>query len=281
MSLSSQNRSNLTDQESNDSVLSEAVKRENFKTCDQSGFCKRNRAIADAAASSNPAGTSAYRLDSSSIEHFDGHIRATILKTVANSDTVRLPFNVTFYESGVARVTVDEEKRRNGEIELRHGSKARKERYNEADAWALVGEPNIDKSAKLTEQTQDGVTTIAYGDSSRNAIKIRHDPFGIEFARDGDTQVVFNRRGLLNFEQWRPKIEGDRPEGDNTEDESTWWEESFGGNTDSKPKGPESVAVDISFPGYNHVFGIPEHTGPLSLRETRYVSPTQCSVIVG
>ena len=175
-------------------------------------------------------------------------------------------------------MTIDEEKRRNGQIQLRHDSKARKERYNEADAWALVGEPNIGKSSNVTKQTRDGVTTISYGDSSRNAIKIRHDPFGMEFARDDDTQVVFNRRGLLNIEQWRPKIEGDRPEGDSNEDESTWWEESFGGNTDSKPKGPESVAVDISFLGYKHVFGIPEHTGPLSLRETRYEWPIHCSV---
>ena len=230
------------------------------------------------AALSNPSGTSAYRLDLSSVEHSDGQIRGTILKTVTDSETVRLPFNVTFYESGVARVTVDEEKRRTGQIELRHGSKARKERYNEADAWALVGEPKVDKSIKVSEQPQDGVTTISYGDSSRNAMRIRHDPFGIEFARDGDIQVVFNRRGLLNIEQWRPKTEVDGPDGSSSEDESTWWEESFGGNTDSKPKGPESVALDISFPGYQHVFGIPEHTGPLSLRETRYESPTHPSV---
>lgn len=254
--------------------LQEAVKRENFKTCDQSGFCKRNRAFADAA-SSSVTETSAYGLDSSSINHSNGQIRATILKIVTGSEPIRLPFNVTFYKSGVARITIDEEKRRNGEIELRHGSKARKERYNEADSWALVGEPDIDKSTTLTEQTQDGITTISYGESPRNAIKIRHHPFGIEFVRDGETQVVFNRRGLLNIEQWRPKIEvdsssdGNSTDGDNKQDESTWWEESFGGNTDSKPKGPESVAVDISFPGYQHVFGIPEHTGPLSLRGTR------------
>ena len=52
-------------------------------------------------------------------------------------------------------------------------------------------------------------------------------------------------------------------------DESTWWEESFGGNTDSKPKGPESIGLDITFPGYEHVFGIPMHAAPLSLKETR------------
>jgi alpha 1,3-glucosidase len=34
-------------------------------------------------------------------------------------------------------------------------------------------------------------------------------------------------------------------------------------------KGPESLALDITFPGYSHVFGIPEHASPLSLKTTR------------
>jgi mannosyl-oligosaccharide alpha-1,3-glucosidase len=34
-------------------------------------------------------------------------------------------------------------------------------------------------------------------------------------------------------------------------------------------KGPESVAMDITFPGFNHVYGIPEHATGLSLKETR------------
>uniref|UniRef100_A0A8H7KB70 alpha-glucosidase n=1 Tax=Bionectria ochroleuca TaxID=29856 RepID=A0A8H7KB70_BIOOC len=80
------------------------------------------------------------------------------------------------------------------------------------------------------------------------------------------------------MEHWRPHVENPAPkEGEEAaqvevaqkEDESTWWDEAFGGNTDSKPRGPESVALDISFPGYEHVYGIPEHTGPMSLKQTR------------
>jgi alpha 1,3-glucosidase len=107
----------------------------------------------------------------------------------------------------------------------------------------------------------------------------------MEFNRDEQTQVRFNDRGFLNLEHWRPKIEkkegeegekkeGEEGEAEDTKDievEGTWWEETFGGNTDSKPRGPESVSLDISFPGYEHVFGIPEHATSLSLKETRYV----------
>ena len=176
---------------------------------------------------------------------------------------------------------LDEERRRTGDIELRHGSEARKERYNESPAWALVGGLDVDMSAKLSEKGEKGVTTIQFGENQRITAIIRHAPFSIDFQRDGDTQVMFNHRGFLNIEHWRQKVEKEESveegvekaaEKPGAEDESTWWEESFGGNTDTKPKGPESIALDISFPGFENVFGIPEHTGPLSLRQTRYES---------
>ncbi|KAI9828380.1 MAG: hypothetical protein M1832_002808 [Thelocarpon impressellum] len=252
-----------------------SVKHENFKTCDQSGFCKRNRAYADAAASLGSLWEAPYRLDRESISLKDGRLTGTILKTVIPGGAeVRLPLTVTFLQSGTARVTVDEEKRQKGEIELRHNSKARKERYNEAEGWAIVGGLEVDKDAAPAAEKQPGATTVVYGPAKNLEAVIRHQPFGVEFKRDGQTQVKFNERNLMNVEHWRPKVETPIAEGEGekaveTEDQSTWWEESFGGNTDSKPKGPESIALDITFPEYEHVFGIPEHAGPLSLKQTR------------
>lgn len=181
---------------------------------------------------------------------------------------------VSFLRSGTARVTVDEEKRQKGDIVLRHDSNARKERYNEAGDWALVGGLELDAGAALDEHQQDDHTTIRYGPGQKLQAVIRHKPFSLDFKRDGHTEVKFNDRNLMNYEHWRPKIEKEQAEGSEekapeTEDESTWWEETFGGNTDSKPRGPESIGLDITFPGYEHVFGIPEHAGPLSLKETR------------
>ncbi|KAJ4293472.1 glucosidase II [Kalmusia sp. IMI 367209] len=261
------------------------VKHENFKTCDQSGFCKRNRQFADTVAATS-SWTSPYTLDPATVTFKDGQFSATILKTLNNGEEkVKLPLTVTFLESGVARVTLDEEKRLKGDITLRHDSKIRKERYNEASKWALVGGLNVADGAALSETVEQGYTKVFYGEGSKHQAIIRHAPFGIEFQRDGETQVKFNERGLLNLEHWRPKIEKpaeEKKEGEEEkkeeekkeeevtgEDESTWWEESFGGNTDSKPRGPEAVALDISFPGYEHVFGIPEHATRLSLKSTR------------
>eukprot|EP01035_Chromulina_nebulosa_P018695 gene18695-24452_t len=44
--------------------------------------------------------------------------------------------------------------------------------------------------------------------------------------------------------------------------------ESFQGHTDAMTRGPLSVGVDISFPSSSHVYGLPEHTSPLSLPTT-------------
>lgn len=256
------------------------VKRENFKTCEQSGFCKRNRAYADSITASGSSWTSPYQLDANSITFDNGQLRGIILKKLGSSDgSVRLPLTITFLQSGTARVTIDEEKRQKGDIELRHNSVARKERYNEAQNWAIVGGLDSSKAARFESRTGEGLITVFYGPSQNFEAVVRHSPFGIEFKREGQTQVRFNERGFLNVEHWRPKVEREQKEGSEekevganvSEDEGTWWDETFGGNTDTKPKGPESIGLDISFPGYEHVFGIPEHTGSLSLKETRYV----------
>ena len=266
------------------------VKRENFKTCDQSGFCKRNRAYADTVLSSSKW-QSPYSLDIGSIKFDKGVLTGTVLKKIINTnENVRLPLKIAFHESGTARVTIDEERRQKGDIVLRHDSKARKERYNEAEKWAIVGETKVSTGAALNKDADKGSTRVMYGPGSKFEAIIRHEPFGVDFRRDGETQIKFNDRGLMNVEHWRPKVEKpatdskegeeeDQKEGDEAvvaesskeiaENESTWWDESFGGNKDTKPKGPEAVALDINFPGYQHVYGAASHTGPLSLKETR------------
>ncbi|KAL2266452.1 hypothetical protein VTJ83DRAFT_5804 [Remersonia thermophila] len=268
-----------------------AVKEHDFKKCHQSGFCARNRAFADHALAAS-SWESPYNLLADAGSFKDGQYHGVILKTINDAgETVRLPITISFLESGTARVTVDEEKRQKGDIELRHNSKARKERYNEAEKWVIVGGLALDKQAKVEHEDKTQLA-VKYGPSSRFEAVIRFSPFGIDFKRDGHSHVKLNEQGLLNVEHWRPKVEKpaepdkedeaagagndddeskeagkEQPPG--KEDESTWWDESFGGNTDTKPRGPESVALDISFVGYEHVFGIPSHAGPLALKQTR------------
>ncbi|KAL8686931.1 MAG: hypothetical protein Q9224_005298, partial [Gallowayella concinna] len=255
---------------------SAAVKHENFKTCEQSGFCTRNRAYADKATASGSSWTSPYKLDSKTISVKNGQLTGVVIKTLEGDlEPVRLPLTISFLKTGVARVTLDEEKRQKGDIELRHGSPARKERYNEVQDWVIVGGMTVDQEVKHT--TDQDETIVSYGPNENFKAIIKHSSFSIDFRRDGETQIKFNSEGWLSMEHWRPKVDREQKEGEPaspepTEDESTWWEESFGGNTDTKPKGPESIGLDITFPGYEHVYGIPEHAGPLSLKQTRGAS---------
>lgn len=56
-------------------------------------------------------------------------------------------------------------------------------------------------------------------------------------------------------------------------EEPDMWEETFKSHTDSKPNGPESIGVDISFHDFQHVYGIPEHADAFSLRSTTSGDP--------
>ena len=251
------------------------VKHENFKTCEQSGFCKRNRAYADNVATHGNTWGSPYTLDPNSVRIGHGYVTGTVLKSLkSGGQTVQLPIKVAFLESGVARVTIDELKRQQKDVELRHGSQARKERYNEAAAWALVTAGELDKSFSANSSEEE--TDVRYGPKQRYRAVIRHDPFTIDFFRDDELHIKLNGKGLMNVEHWRPKAlkvekrESEKKDPEDGEDESTWWEETFGGNTDSKPRGPESIGMDISFIGYKHVYGIPGHASSLSLKQTRY-----------
>jgi alpha 1,3-glucosidase len=256
-----------------------AVKEHDFKKCDQSGFCKRNRAYADNAAAHSSTWSSPYEVIADSAKFKDGQWQAVILKAVSNGDKIRLPISVSLLKSGVARISIDEERRQNKDIELRHDSKVRKERYNEAEKWVIAGGLELDKQAQVAFQDKSQVN-IKYGGDDDFEVVIKFSPFQVDFRRADESHIKFNDRGLFNMEHWRPKIEKETPDGgeegqtqdnkaDGGEDESTWWDESFGGNTDSKPRGPESFGMDISFVGYEQVFGIPEHTGPISLKQTR------------
>lgn len=211
--------------------VAKTVKHENFKTCSQSGFCKRNRALADRASAAGASWTSPYELNEATISLEDGILTGTILKSISETESVELPLTFSFLESGVARVTIDEAIRQKGDILIRHGSKARKERYNEAAKWALVGGQNYHKEAIL--KTEEGVTTVAYGPPGCQ-VKITHKPFSARFIRDGEAHVVFNERNLMNVEHWRMKTSENA---EKSEDEETNWDETFGGNTDSKPRG--------------------------------------------
>ena len=89
---------------------------------------------------------------------------------------------------------------------------------------------------------------------------IRFDPFQLEVPG----RIVVNARDLFHIEHKRTKPAVVATE----EADSGSWEETFNGHKDSKPKGPQAISVDISFPDALHVYGIPQHATSLSLKPT-------------
>lgn len=261
-----------------------AVQHEDFKTCKQSSFCRRNRAIAEKATTQGTRFVSPYALDPSTIKLEDGILTGIVLKSTQNHIAkVELPLQVTFLKSGVARVTLDEKRRRDLDIVLPESKESliNKARFNEAEKYTIVGGLQVDSAVSAIETT-NGASRIHYGPESTYEIHITHDPLKIVFIRGGEVEIILNDRGFMNLEHWRSKDQNNEHEMKNEasemgekqeysgdeEDREGMWEEDFNGKPDSKPRGPESIGLDITFAGYGNVYGLPEHTGPLSLKET-------------
>ncbi|KAG9291649.1 hypothetical protein G9A89_022068 [Geosiphon pyriformis] len=249
-----------------------AVKQQDFKTCDQSSFCRRNRAYADQA-QSNPAFVSPYIVKKDSINLQDGVLSGELLNTINNQPFV---FQLHLLEDNTSRLRINEKT-------------PLKPRYDELKDFVLFKEPaktlNYTQKPAGSKGNKDPTETrIKFGIKRQNTVIIHHEPFQINFLVDDSPIITFNNRGHLNFEHLRVKsaknanqpsdsdkspVSEDQQKAIQDIEEDGSWEESFNGKTDSKPNGPESIALDISFPGFSNVYGIPEHASSLSLKETR------------
>lgn len=239
-------------------VTTEAVKDYLFRSCDQNPFCKRNRHYADHVVGSP------YCLDGSTVLFEDNTLTGTIFKIVGDNK-IELPLTVSVLESGI-RVSIDEKRRLDGSIEIFGNELVQKSRFSVAP-YAFAGEPRkAAASSRLSKSTEGSSFQISYGD--KNHVEIQTNPFKASFFRNGELQVELNGKGFLNYEHWRSIDTEEIHLGPYELDEGLW-EDEFDNHKDKKSRGPESVALDVTFVGYKHVYGIPEHADSLSLRETR------------
>ncbi|KAH7056572.1 glycosyl hydrolases family 31-domain-containing protein [Linnemannia elongata] len=272
-----------------------AVKREDFKTCSQSGFCTRNRAYADIA-KENPQWASPFQLNPSSLRLSNGVLTGDLINVQEDkqpSDKPALAFELHLLDTDAARVRINE----------RNPIQPRYDGVQDTVLIKPYGHATEGSYQKLSKD-ENGVLTIQYGAKNQNTVRISSAPFKIEFLVNGVPTVLLNDEGLLRFERLRnkeePKVEEEgEEEGEKQEEEASsdplveqnaggndieiaiekselekkleenLWEERFKEFTDSKPRGPESFGMDITFSGINHVYGIPEHASSLSLKATR------------
>ncbi|KAF9478104.1 glycoside hydrolase family 31 protein [Pholiota conissans] len=264
-----------------------AFKAHDFKTCDQAGFCRRGRALAARAKEAKSSWVSPYSVDTSSINISSNQAVFTANVKSSLYPEIKFGLEVRVQEDGVARVRMDE-------------IGGLRKRYDEAAGWALIEEPKISTNIKWTTGKKDIRAT--YGEKKDIEVVVAFEPLRVSLLRNGKEQIVLNGQGLLHMEHFRtkeevatstdaPAPEGVEPaEGEDAQavmkapenpnawfegaEQDSFWEETFLSWTDSKPKGPESLSLDINFPNHGFVYGIPQHATRLALPSTTGKEPT-------
>ncbi|XP_022900640.2 neutral alpha-glucosidase AB [Onthophagus taurus] len=211
-----------------------AVDKGNFKTCDQSSFCRRLRNIS--------IDNSKYVLDLEALKVYDNVVEAQLKNTEAD---VTFKFSLQALAGDTFRMQVDE-------IQPLHP------RYKVEVALEKDPEP---KKIELLDRNNEQVSIKA----GNNKVILKSNPFKAEFYENDQIAAIVNSRGLFQIEHLREKpAEGTEVEGQ----DPGAWEENFKSHQDSKPRGPEAVGVDITFPGALRAYGIPEHADKFALRTT-------------
>ncbi|XP_029470724.1 neutral alpha-glucosidase AB isoform X2 [Rhinatrema bivittatum] len=258
-----------------------AVDRSNFKTCDQSSFCTRQRNL--------KAGSSMYRALLDSLHLSESSVS---LQLINEASKVPLILEVFGLDGNMVRIKINE-------------LNPLKPRYEVPDV--LIREP---PTTPLTVTGRDGNSVDLSLGSTHHKLIVTAKPFRMDLLSGCDLVLSVNSRELLMFEHIRQRKdsgeekevvttesakeeeedsapadqdtveEGQQADDSEKEKEKTqdeeepgMWEETFKTHTDSKPNGPTSVGLDFSLPGFEHVYGIPEHADNLKLRTTEGGEP--------
>ena len=222
-----------------------AFKPNDFKTCSQSGFCRRGRALSARAKEAKTSWVSPYSVDQSSIAISPNQAVFTAAVKSSLYPNINFGLEVRIHEDGVARVRMDEV----GGL---------RKRYDEAASWSLIAEPIISQKIKWIKGKKD--IRAIYGEKKDIEVVVGYAPLRVSLLRNGREEIVLNGQGLLHMEHFRTKEssveQSETVEGDAAADEAqvvieatkpnAWfegdtedalWEETFSSWTDSKPKG--------------------------------------------
>ncbi|KAM4643583.1 neutral alpha-glucosidase AB isoform 2-T2 [Amazona ochrocephala] len=254
-----------------------AVDRSNFKTCEQSGFCRRQRGLSP--------GHSPYR---ALLESLQLGPDAARIQLINEATKVPLLLELWGLQGNMTRIRIKE-------------LNPLRPRFEVPDV--LVGEPPVERLAVTGRD--EGSLELSLGPAGHRLL-VTEKPFRMDLLQGRELLCSVNACGLLFFEHLRQRRDSDTPReptaeegaaaegqdeaaggteeaGDQSEkptettaeaaEEPGSWEETFKTHTDTKPNGPTSVGLDFSLPGFEHVYGIPEHAESLRLRTTEGGDP--------
>ncbi|CAH6722189.1 glucosidase 2 subunit alpha [[Candida] jaroonii] len=214
-----------------------------FKTCEQSGFCKRNIHYA------HNIEENYYTIDSFNIDETKAYISGNLIKSIPQGE-ISLNWQLGIVNGGF-RFTVDEERHVKGIVNSKRFSPA-----NEFNIeYVSRDQVSIEKS---------DILHISYNST---VIKV-YPKFKIEVYDDKKLTMQINDDNLLNFEHYRLNNEGQM---NTPESDFNMFQDDFKDSRDDKlPLGPESIALDFKFKGYQHLYGLPEHSDSLELGDKLY-----------
>ncbi|OWB55681.1 hypothetical protein B5S28_g1557 [[Candida] boidinii] len=253
-------------------LQSEAVKSFLFKKCDQSGFCQRNRHFRNEIFKLGEDYESRYSIDINSlkINNLNVNLNGLILKQLNDGSYIKLNFNIDILKNNDLRLKIDENERKINEKNknLNYLSSIR---YNEASKWSFITEsPKLIDSFKYDLNNE--YLTLNYSNDNNYKTIIQFYPFKISIYYQNELKIVINDRNLFNLEHYRTKDEQNEINSIHISPEESIFDtytDSFkDSKSDSKPFGPESVAMDFTMIDMSHVYGIPEHADSLSLKDT-------------
>jgi alpha 1,3-glucosidase len=221
-------------------VVVSAMKPQDFRTCAQTSFCRRNRAYADKATTGSFI--SPYNVVKDTINIENGIVSGELINT---DNEVSFIFEIHLLINNIARIRINEKY-------------PLKPRYDGAKSWSLIQEPS--NTLEYTEDPstgKDGVTSLSFGVDRNHKVIIHHIPFHVELLINDEPVIVFNNRGFFNFEHLRKKddpvnqpeellvqsennaeqVEIQTEEKKEEKQEEGLWEETFNGKIDLKPNG--------------------------------------------
>jgi alpha 1,3-glucosidase len=254
-------------------VSVEAVERSKFRTCEQTAFCVRNRAlrtdasaVRDSYAVSASASASASSASASGVLSLDVAVQR---QGVAKAHAPTLALDVAMVRRDVARVSLSD----------RHAKRVAAPRND----VLVEGEAAVDGVVVRGSRVVGELLGVSVDASMRIQV---HD------VKSNQLLVDVGARALTQFEYVRERehddvaatvVKSDAVKPDTWDDEAdgVWqapteanpaaesrWKESFGGSDDAKRHGPTSVGADVRFAAATHVYGIPEHAASFSLKPT-------------
>lgn len=183
-----------------------------MQKCRDANFCQRLRGARNGAR---------YAIDPSSVNTND---RGAFTAAVTNADApgARFSLEIRAYEGGTVRMLLDE-------------PAANPARYRVQDVLL----PDVESKARrwASVKPSNGGYSLSLGDAT---VHVSLAPFRVSLESHGQPAAAINGRDMFAFEHRRAKQDGD-PAG--------MWEETFLGHADSKPRGPEAMALDLFFPG--------------------------------